>query len=115
MRKVNTLFEGEKMAKFRNFSNVILLLIVVCVQCSFATKFQPNFINFEQIKHDLYSIRDLNVSNIISEISSQKNWLVNRECLVELTAIKHGLDEFDEWAVKRKKYSTSFKIFFRSN
>lgn len=93
----------EKMAKIRNLLSVILL--VISVQCSFATKFQPNFINFQQIKDDLYAMRDFNISNVISEISSHKNWMKNRECLMELTAIKHGLDEFEEWAVTSKKYS----------
>lgn len=113
MHKVNTPFGGTKMAKIRNNSIVILLLLtIVCVQCSLATKFQPNYIDFEQIKHDLYAIRDFNISNVIREISSDKNWSGNRECLLELTAIRDGFDEFDEWAVKRKKcfiFLTYFK------
>lgn len=93
------------MAKSRNNSNVIILLpLVICVQCSLATKFQPNFITFDQIKHDLQTLRDFNVSNLISEISLQKNWRENRECLMELSTIKHGFDVYDEWAIKRKKY-----------
>lgn len=101
------------MAKIRNNLNVIILLpLVVCVQCSFATKFQPNFIHFDQIKYDLQSMRDFNISNLISEMSQQKNWRENRECLMELTAVKHGFDVFDEWAVKRKEYSNSFPFKF---
>lgn len=107
----NTRLEDEKMAKIRNNSNwIILLPLLICVQCSFATKFQPNFVEFDQIKHDLYSMRDFNISNLISEMWSHANWRENRECLMELTAIKHGFDVFDEWAVKRKEYSTSFQI-----
>lgn len=97
----------EKMAKIRNILNVIIL-VIFCVQCSFATKFQPNFINFEQIKHDLHSMRDFNISNVISEVLSHKNWIENRECLMELTAIKHGFDDFEEWAVRSKEYSHTF-------
>lgn len=101
------------MAKSRNNSIVIILLaLIICVQCSLATKFQPNFVHFDQIKHDLHSMRDFNFSNLISEISLQKNWRENRECLMELTAIKHGFDVFDEWAVKRKAYSNSFETKF---
>lgn len=107
----NTPLENEKMAKSRDNSNVIILVsLIICVQCSFATKFQPNFVNFDQIKDDLHSMREFNISNLISEISLQKNWMENRECLTELTAIKHGFDVFDEWAVKRKEYSIPFGI-----
>lgn len=112
MHKVNnTPLENEKMAKSRDNSDVIILVsLIICVHCSFATKFQPNFVNFDQIKDDLHSMREFNISNLISEISLQKNWMENRECLTELTAIKHGFDVFDEWAVKRKEYSIPFGI-----
>lgn len=100
------------MSKIRNSSNVILLLVVICVQRSFATKFQPSFVDFEQIKHDLHAIRDFNISNVISEILSHKNWMENRDCLTELTTIKHGLDDFEEWAVKREEYSNSLWMKF---
>lgn len=102
----------KKMAGIRSISSLILL--VVCVQCSGATKLQPNFIDFEQIRDDLYSIRDLNISNVISEIASPKKWRKNPECLLELTAIKHGFEEFEEWAVKSEKFigGSSFSFFF---
>lgn len=60
------------------------------------TKFPSEY---DPIRMDIISKRNFNVTNIVNEILLG-DWTNNIHCLVELNAIKFGLKNFDEWAVK---------------
>ena len=56
--------------------------------------------SYKKLKlRNLFFMRNFNVSNAINEILSS-NWTENHKCLVELNAIKSGVNNYDEWAIK---------------
>lgn len=52
-------------------------------------------------KIDLFSIRNVNLSNIVDEILIQ-DWTENSDCLIELNKIRYGLENGEKWAMKSK-------------
>lgn len=63
----------------------------------------------DQIQKDLFNLRKFNVSSAINGILNH-NWLENRECLIELNAIKNGLDNDEQWAMKGRLNQNSSLI-----
>lgn len=55
-----------------------------------------NFLNFEQIKSDLFTIN--RTVRHQYELSSQND----EQCLIELNAIGNGVKNLELWAIKRK-------------
>ena len=73
---------------------VFLFLIGQIVQSVIGTR-------NKQIRTDLFSMRNFDISNAIDEILS-RNWTQNHECLIELNAIKNGIKNHEEWAIRGK-------------
>lgn len=88
-----------------------LVIFVACIECVIAKSNHANInvFDFEQIKNDLFS----NVPNLISENGSP-NWTESHNCLSELNAIKNGLNNLEEWAVKSRS-NLNFIIIFVLN
>lgn len=74
-----------------------LLLYIKCVRC-YDPKFKSHLLGIKRVSYEIFSKTNFNISSVIMETISQHNWTENHECLVELTAIKNGIDNFDEWA-----------------
>lgn len=70
------------------------------------TKFPSEY---DPVRIDAISKINFNISNIVHEVL-HADWTDNFHCLVELNAIKYGLRNFDEWAI-RSWYSI---LFFQS-
>lgn len=49
-------------------------------------------------------LKNFDATNTISAILS-RNWTKNPECLIELTAIKNGIDKHEEWAIRGETIS----------
>lgn len=77
------------------FSQMIALLVNVTEAIN---------MGYDQIGPDAFYLRNVNATNTINEILSQ-NWTENRECLLELNAIKNGIDKHEEWAIRGKSNS----------
>lgn len=74
----------------------IWLLVVNGVLCNSA-KSKSIYFHMERIRNELFS----DISNTITIIESlSQNWTENHECLIELNAIKNGIINSDEWAIK---------------
>lgn len=58
-----------------------------------------------QIRADTFYLRNFNAPNAISGISS-RYWTENHECLIELNAIKNGIDQHEEWAIRGRSNFT---------
>lgn len=58
----------------------------------------PN--NIEGIKWDVGHI--LHIPNVVDAIVSGNSWTENHECLIELNAIRNGIESNDEWVTKCK-------------
>lgn len=54
-----------------------------------------------QLSKDFLSLRNFHRSKAIDEVLFY-NWTENHECLIELNAIKNGLDNYEEWAARSK-------------
>lgn len=100
------------MAAFRNYFVKLfcfLMLYINCVRC-YDPKFKSHLLDIKRVSYEIFSKNNFNISSVIIETISQHNWTENRECLVELTAIKNGIDNFEEWAFvsmwKWKKYTS---------
>lgn len=78
----------------------IILVAVISVQCDYSIKFPTEY---DPIKIDIISNRNYNISNLIDGILFG-DWLENIHCLVELNAIKRGLENFDEWGIKSRLF-----------
>lgn len=52
----------------------------------------------KRINYEIFTKIDFNISNFIIEKISQHNWTENRECLLELSAIQNGINNFENWA-----------------
>lgn len=85
-----------------NFSALILFLIGELVICTQAI----------QLNGDVFSMRHFNVPNSISRILSY-NWTDNQDCLIELNAIKNGLENDEQWAIRRT--SDFYRCIFLEN
>lgn len=88
------------MANSHGFRFIVITLI--CIQCidaklSINKHFHP--FNFEQIKFDLFSANDFERTDEFSVFKS-KNWTDHRQCLMELNAIKNGMNNFEPWAIQ---------------
>ena len=59
---------------------------------------QANELDNNPIKNNTFYLRNLNLSSSISGIFSY-NWTENRECLIELNAIKNGIKNDELWAI----------------
>lgn len=58
--------------------------------------------NYQNVaKIDMFSIRNVNLSNIADEILSQ-DWADNPDCLNELNKIRNGLENSEKWAMKSR-------------
>lgn len=90
----------KMMRNQKNFSIFLLqiLLTAITVQCKNAETFDSEF---EQFKQTIFAMKDLDVSKVIRGIVFS-NWTDNRECLVELNAIKRARRHNEEWAYKSK-------------
>lgn len=71
-----------------------------CVDCNDSRR-KSNLLDLRRISHEIFSKNDLGGSNAIIETMSKHNWTENHECLVELLAIKNGIDNFEEWGLER--------------
>lgn len=74
-----------------------LVFFTNCVHCSYS-EFKSYLFDIKQISYELFLKNDFNISNIIIETISKHDWAENHECLLELNAIKNGIDNFEEWA-----------------
>lgn len=74
----------------------ILLLSQIALFATFGTTHSIK-LDFKQIKAISSLKRNFDVANIISEISHIRS-TENDKCSNELSAIKNGLDNLDEWA-----------------
>lgn len=72
-----------------------LLLFVFSVHCNDSENYQ------NVAKIDMFSIRNVNLSNIADEILSQ-DWAENPDCLNELNKIRNGLKNSEKWAMKSR-------------
>lgn len=74
-----------------------LIVVLLCANFSYAKLKSPeksfDFLNFEEIKYDLFSKRNYDFPNIQQD---------NLQCFTELMAIRSGLIEHEEWAIKSK-------------
>lgn len=57
--------------------------------------------DYDQLRKDLIYLKYTNTSNVVDRILSH-NWEKNHECSTELTAIKTGWDNHEEWAIRGK-------------
>lgn len=57
--------------------------------------------NHNQFEKELFYIRNFDVSRAINEILTY-NWTKNQECLNEINAIKSGIENHEEWAIRGK-------------
>lgn len=73
-----------------------MILVAFVVQCENAESFKSDF---EQFKKGLLSMRDFDISKTISQ-TVFSNWTDNRECSMELDAIKRAMMNSEEWAFK---------------
>lgn len=64
----------------------------------------------DQISPDIFDLRNFDASNAIKRILSG-NWTENHECLIELNAIKSGLNNHEEWAIRGELDSNIVSIF----
>lgn len=98
--KIKISKQKNKMIRFLHFNHFLLMLFLIGVGCH-DFQWEPNYFDFKQIKKDIFTQNDVSISSLISE-SMSLNWTENQDCLNELIAIKNGLANFDEWAVKSK-------------
>lgn len=70
-----------------------LSLIVISVRCNDSA----NDNNVAKI--DMFSIMNVNISNIANEILNQ-DWTENLDCLSELLEIQNGLKNSEKWSMK---------------
>lgn len=94
-------------------SHLLFLLFLFSQNVSLVFGIQPTKFDIiiKQIRTDLFYMRDFNTSNAINGILSH-NWTENHECLMELNAIKIGLKNREEWAMrgnvkKKSKFLTA--------
>lgn len=81
-------------------ARIFFLLLFVGEIVSSAIGIESAKFNTEKsIRTDLFYMRNFNISNAIDGILSQK-WTENHECLAELNAIKTGLKNHEEWAIR---------------
>lgn len=59
-----------------------------------STQIDLGFLNFEQIKNDLF----LQLSDHLPSSNSEQNWA----CLNDINNIKHGLEKSADWSRERK-------------
>lgn len=88
-----------------NFSTVSLVLIGQIILSS--TSVQAIQWNHTKLENDLFYLRNFNTSNIIDRVLSH-NWTKNHECSTELNAIKKGLQNHEEWAIRGELYISLF-------
>lgn len=74
----------------------IILVVIVAKMCENADRFDSDF---EKFKKGLFSIRELDISKMISE-TVFSNWSDNYNCSIEMDAIKSALSNSEEWAFK---------------
>lgn len=82
-------------------SNLILLvLFVLCLNCHNA-KSQGNFdsFDFEEMKRDLFSLNDFDISNLRNNISVDEIGKILK-CSKELNTIRKALQKKELWALK---------------
>lgn len=101
--------ENTKMAK--NNQNILsmltlfligqLILLTICVQA-----IEPDYTKLEK---QLFYLRNFNTSSIIDKILFH-NWTENHECLTELNAIRKGLQNHEEWAIRGKLYFSYYIV-----
>lgn len=86
-----------------NFSIFSLFFIGQLILCSIGVQSaQATKSKYDQVKSDLFYFRSINTSNIIDRVLSH-NWTQNHECLTELKAIKTGLENHEEWALRGRQ------------
>ena len=88
-------------------SYILLLIQLIWSVNSDHTKFPSEY---DPVRIDIISKRDFNISKIVNGILFD-DWMDNIHCLVELNAIKFGLSNFDEWAIKSSFFNIQFLIF----
>lgn len=89
------------MTKIQSFISKWLYLLL-CVKYNFGYDkiFKSNLVDIEQIRNEMFLIKNyFNSSTAIIE-SMSSDWTGNRDCFVELNAIENGVRNFDEWAIK---------------
>lgn len=89
-------------ARIGFFLQLFLTLLVISVECN-DFKFQSfntnvELFNLEQLKNDLFSEIDRNRFSEYDFSNSKKS----NNCLKELSEIKNGLINFEDWAIKSK-------------
>lgn len=88
-----------------------VVIILICIQFNEAKlNLNSNLFpfNFEQIKFDLFSTNDFAKSNKFGS----ENLTEHHQCLKELNAIKHGMNNFEPWAIQcKQECSISTSIF----
>ena len=80
----------------RQFLVLLIIIIGELIISVFGVKLDNDF-----LKKDIFSIKHFNIPNTINEILSQ-NWTDNQDCLIELNAIKSGLENDEQWAINGK-------------
>lgn len=84
------------MAKRQGF----FLLLFICEIVSSAIGNQSTVSStVKSIQPDLFYMRNFDTSNAVDQILSQK-WTENHECLTELNAIRNGIKNHAEWAIR---------------
>lgn len=84
----------------KNFDHFFILLFLVGEVVSSVIGVQATKVdNDKQIQTDLFYMRHFDTSSIVHRILSQE-WTENHGCLLELDAIKNGLQNHEEWAIK---------------
>lgn len=86
----------------RKFSSFFLVLIVEIVV--FVIGVQATELNNDLAKKDIFYLRNADKTDIIDTILSPYIWAENHECLAELSAIRNGLKNYEEWAIKGRSY-----------
>lgn len=87
-------------------SEFLLCLIIFVISFEFINasskkKKQDDFLNFDQIKNDLFFNNHFNILNKSSEYSYQ-NGVELLQCIEELNSIKNGLINSEQWATRSK-------------
>lgn len=100
-----------------NFSMFCLLFIGQMVSFWISVEsVQITKSDYDHLRKELIYLKYSNTSGIIDRILSH-NWTKNNECLSELSAMKTGWDNHEEWAVRGKFVHEIFEKWslFHSN
>lgn len=90
-----------------NISSIIFLILIQLIWSVNSNNYTKFPSEYDPIRIDIISKKNFNISNIVDEVLFG-DWTDNIHCLVELNAIKFGLTNFEEWAVKSRCLSSFY-------